>query len=165
MVAAGAALIGTCYGLARFAYGLFLPQFRLEFAIDSAVSGVIGAGSYVGYCAAIVLSIMLTPRLGPRPLALTAGLIATFGPHHCRASAHGNGPSGGNPPPRIQHWHRFPTPGRRGRRMGAHRRPRSRPALVNAGTGFGVLISGPVALVLLDQWRLAWTGLPSSQRS
>jgi predicted MFS family arabinose efflux permease len=28
--------------------------------------------------------------------------------------------------------------------------------LVNAGTGFGVLVSGPVALALLDQWRWAW---------
>jgi len=26
----------------------------------------------------------------------------------------------------------------------------------NAGTGIGVLISGPVALVLMEQWRLAW---------
>ena len=28
--------------------------------------------------------------------------------------------------------------------------------VVNAGTGVGVLVSGPVALLLLDQWRLAW---------
>ena len=28
--------------------------------------------------------------------------------------------------------------------------------VVNEGTGIGVLLSGPVALVLLDQWRLAW---------
>ena len=28
--------------------------------------------------------------------------------------------------------------------------------VVNAGTGVGVLVSGPVALLLLDHWRLAW---------
>lgn len=28
--------------------------------------------------------------------------------------------------------------------------------VVNAGTGVGVLVSGPIALVLLDRWRLAW---------
>lgn len=30
--------------------------------------------------------------------------------------------------------------------------------VVNAGTGLGVLTSGPVALVLLDKWRWAWAG-------
>jgi predicted MFS family arabinose efflux permease len=28
--------------------------------------------------------------------------------------------------------------------------------IVNAGTGFGVLVSGPIAFALFDHWRLAW---------
>ena len=79
MVGAGAALIGTCYGLARFAYGLFAPEFEAEFAISSAVSGVIGSGSYVGYCAAITGSFILTPRWGARRMAVLAGVVATLG--------------------------------------------------------------------------------------
>ncbi len=38
MVGAGAALVGTCYGLARFAYGLFAPEFGAEFAITPTVA-------------------------------------------------------------------------------------------------------------------------------
>ena len=28
--------------------------------------------------------------------------------------------------------------------------------IVNAGTGLGVLVSGPITLVLLEDWRWAW---------
>ena len=79
MVGAGAALIGSCYGLARFAYGLFTPEFEREFTISSTLSGVIGAGSNVGYCVAIVASLMLTPRWGPRRVAVLAGVVAPWG--------------------------------------------------------------------------------------
>ena len=79
LIGAGIALIGTCYGFARFAYGLFAPEFQDSFAITSTMSGVIGAGSYVGYCGAIVVSSVLTERFGARRLAVSAGVAATVG--------------------------------------------------------------------------------------
>lgn len=158
MVGAGAALIGTCYGLARFAYGLFLPQFRTEFAIDSASSGVIGAGSYVGYCLAIVASLVLTPRWGPRPVAVTAGVVATVGLLTVAVAPSaavlavgilvaGSSTGIASPPlaAAVGAWIRTDA------------RDRAQ-TVVNAGTGLGVLVSGPVALVLIDQWRWAWAG-------
>ncbi len=158
MVGAGAALVGTCYGLARFAYGLFLPEFRAEFAISSAVSGLIGAGSYVGYCAAIVASLVLTPRWGPRPVAVTAGLVATAGLITVAVSPSaavlavgiliaGSSTGLASPPlaAAVGAWVR----------AGARDRAQT---VVNAGTGLGVLASGPMALVLLDQWRWVWAG-------
>lgn len=158
MVGAGAALIGTCYGLARFAYGLFLPEFRAEFAISSAVAGVIGAGSYVGYCVAIVASLVLTPRWGPRRVAVTAGLVATSGLAIVAAAPStavlavgilvaGSSTGIASPPlaAAVAAWVR------------ADARDRAQ-TVVNAGTGLGVLVSGPTALVLLDQWRWAWAG-------
>ena len=71
---AGVALIATCYGLARFAYGLFGPAFAEEFALSAGLAGLIGGGSYVGYCVAIGLSTVLTARWGPRPVAVLAGV-------------------------------------------------------------------------------------------
>ena len=44
LTAAGASLIAACYGLARFAYGLFLPAFREAFALDAATAGLIASG-------------------------------------------------------------------------------------------------------------------------
>ena len=65
LIATGAALIATCYGLARFTYGLFSPDFAAEFALTPVVSGVIGSGSYVGYCVAILIATAMTPRWEP----------------------------------------------------------------------------------------------------
>ena len=77
LVGAGAALVGTTYGLARYAYGLFLPQLDATFDLGPTLSGTIGAGSYVGYCGAILLSLVLTPRWGPRRVAVLAGGLAS----------------------------------------------------------------------------------------
>lgn len=158
MVGAGAALIGTCYGLARFAYGLFLPELRSDFGIDSSLAGVIGAGGYVGYCVAIVMSLVLTPRWGPRRVAVSAGGVATAGLTIVAVAPSaavlavgillaGSSTGIASPPmaEAVGAWVR------------ADARDRAQ-TVVNAGTGFGVLASGPVALVLLDQWRWAWAG-------
>lgn len=156
MVASGAALIGTCYGLARFAYGLFAPEFAAEFSLDSTVSGLIGAGSYVGYCLAIVVSLLLTPRWGARRVAVLAGVVATVGMSVVAAAPSApvlavgilcaGASTGIASPPLATAVSAWIRPGRQDRAQ----------TVVNAGTGFGVLISGPVALVFMDQWRWAW---------
>ena len=76
---AGVGLIATCYGLARFAYGLYAPRFAEEFELTAGLTGLIAAGSYVGYCLAIGLSILATARWGPRPVAVAAGAVAAVG--------------------------------------------------------------------------------------
>jgi predicted MFS family arabinose efflux permease len=156
MVAAGTALIGACYGFARFSYGLFAPSFRSEFQLGPTLVGVIGAGSYVGYCVAIVASLLLTARLGARPVAVAAGVVATLGTATVAAAPHGAvlavgvvvaGSSTGlaSPPlaAAVARWVRLPG------------RDRAQ-TVVNAGTGLGVLLSGPLALLLADSWRTAW---------
>ena len=71
LVPPGLAMIAVTYGLARFAYGLFLPDMREAFDLPSALLGTIGALSYVGYCAAIVVSLAFTsPTLGRLDLRL-----------------------------------------------------------------------------------------------
>ncbi len=156
MVGAGAALIGTSYGLARFAYGLFAPDLQRAFAFGPALSGVISAGSYVGYCVAIVVALVLTDRVGARRMAVTAGVVATVGtatvalaPTTAVLAAGilvaGSSTGLASPPLAVAVAHRI------------HGTARDRAqTIVNAGTGLGVLVSGPVALVLVGQWRLAW---------
>src|SRR5919112_1549757 len=46
LVAPGLAMIALTYGLARFAYGLFLPEMRDSLDLSESVLGLIGAGSY-----------------------------------------------------------------------------------------------------------------------
>src|SRR5215208_7261381 len=54
LVAPGLAMIAVTYGLARFAYGLFLPEMRESLDLSESVLGLIGAGSYAGYCFAVL---------------------------------------------------------------------------------------------------------------
>ena len=54
LVAPGLAMIAVTYGLARFAYGLFLPEIRESLDLSETALGYIGAGSYAGYYLAIV---------------------------------------------------------------------------------------------------------------
>jgi fucose permease len=55
-------MIAVTYGLARFAYGLFLPEMRKAFDLSESILGLIGAGSYAGYCVTILIALMFTSR-------------------------------------------------------------------------------------------------------
>jgi predicted MFS family arabinose efflux permease len=153
---AGVALIAVCYGLARFAYGLLAPQMQDDLDFGPGLSGLIASGSYVGYCVAILVSTALTQRFGPRPVAVLAAGLATGG-MALMSTAPGPGimavgvvvagaSTGVASPPlaaAVAAWVREPV------------RDRTQ-TLVNAGTGVGVLVSGPVAIAAADQWRAAW---------
>ena len=54
LAAAGLSLIAVSYALARFAYGLFLPDLTEEFGPDGAVAGIIVSSSYIAYCVPVV---------------------------------------------------------------------------------------------------------------
>jgi predicted MFS family arabinose efflux permease len=156
LASTGVALIAVCYGLARFAYGLLTPQIQDDLGFGSGLSGLIAAGSYVGYCVAILVSTALTQRVGPRPVAALAAALATGG-MVLMAAAPGPGimaagvvvagaSTGAASPPlaeAVAAWVPEPV------------RDRTQ-TLVNAGTGVGVLVSGPIAIVAADQWRAAW---------
>jgi len=70
-VLTGLSMIAVAYGFARFSYGLFLPQFRSEFALSSSLLGLIAGGSYLGYCFAIVAA---SPTLPTQCSIIVAGL-------------------------------------------------------------------------------------------
>jgi fucose permease len=79
LVAPGLGMIAVTYGLARFAYGLFLPEMREVFDLSESVLGLIGADSYAGYCVTILIALMFTSRTGPRFMAVAAGVVAVVG--------------------------------------------------------------------------------------
>ncbi|WP_433036800.1 YbfB/YjiJ family MFS transporter [Actinomycetospora sp. CA-053990] len=152
----GLLLIAVCYGLARFAYGLFVPVFRTEFALDAATVGAIASSSYVGYCVAIVVSTAAAARWGARAVAVAAGLCAATGTGLIALAPTtavltvgvviaGSSTGLASPPLAQAIADRVPS-GRADRVQ----------TVVNAGTGLGVLVSGPVALLLADTWRWAW---------
>ena len=156
LVAPGLALIAVTYGLARFAYGLFLPEIREAFDLSPSLLGSIGAGSYLAYCGAVVISLVYTSRAGPRRMAVAAGAAAVVGMAVVAAAPTtwalalgilvAGGSAGLASPPMGEAVARSIRNGLQDRAN----------ALINSGTSVGVALSGPAALLLTGQWRIAW---------
>ncbi|TYC66345.1 YbfB/YjiJ family MFS transporter [Stappia sp. BW2] len=152
----GFALIAVCYGFARFAFGLFLPQIDGELGLGPSLGGVISGGSFAGYCIAIVASAILTERFGARAVAVGAALVAAIGmagiaiapsPLILAIAVVVAGSSTGLASPPMaaavaaavsKGWQDLTN------------------TVINSGVSAGVVLSGPIALAITGQWRLAF---------
>ncbi|WP_110674771.1 MFS transporter [Salinicola sp. RZ23] len=72
----GAVLIAISYGLARFAFGLFVPQIRDDLALTTYTIGIIGALPLVSFLLSTGFAPVLANRLGARYSAM---ISASFG--------------------------------------------------------------------------------------
>lgn len=151
--ATGFGLIAVCYGFARFAFGLFLPQIRQDLALSPALAGVISGGAFLAYCVAIVVSARLSERIGSRAVAVGAAVVATAGMLGIAASPSAlclamfvvlAGASTGlaSPPMALAVAQAV-----------AETRRNATNTVINAGTSAGVALSGPVALAMGQAWR------------
>lgn len=157
LVLAGMAVIAVTYGLARYGYGLYLPQFRSAFGLSSGTAGVIAAGSYGGYCGAAVLAGRLVAAGRARATLWLAGSTAALG---CLlvatawsgaslavgALVAGSG-AGAATPALVAAVASTVPPDAEQRAQG----------VVNSGTGAGVVAGGLLVLALPDAWRWSWT--------
>ncbi|PZX15272.1 putative MFS family arabinose efflux permease [Palleronia aestuarii] len=154
--ATGFALIAVCYGFARFAFGLFLPQIDGELGLGPSISGLISGGSFAGYCVAIVASAILTERLGARAVAVGAALVAAIGMAGialapsplilaCAVVVAGSSTGLASPPMAAA----VAAAVQEGRQDLTN-------TVINAGVSAGVALSGPIALAITGQWRLAF---------
>ncbi|WP_369135665.1 MFS transporter [Modestobacter sp. I12A-02662] len=162
LVASGLLVIAVTYGLTRYGFGLYLPQFRADLGLSSGVAGGIAASSYLAYCVAAVVGLRLVDRGRARAALWVAGLSAAAGSLVVAgawatpvlaigALVAGSGAGAASPalvaavagtvPPSTE--------------------PRSQ-AVVNSGTGAGVLLGGLVVLAWPAEWRSAWLGFAGS---
>jgi predicted MFS family arabinose efflux permease len=155
IVAPGLAMIAVAYGLARFAYGLFLPEMRDSLDLSESVLGLIGAGSYAGYYFAVLGALVFTCRAGPRFMAVAAAAVAVVGMATVASAPTAwvlalgvlvGGSSGLASPPMGEAV---------ATTVSEESQDRAN-ALINSGTSIGVAISGPAALLVAEQWRIAW---------
>jgi predicted MFS family arabinose efflux permease len=152
----GFGLIAVCYGFARFAFGLFLPQIDSDLSLGPSLSGVISGGSFAGYCIAIVASAALTERIGARAVATAAAIVAAVGMAAIALAPSSvilavavvvAGLSTGLVSP--------PLAAAVSSAVHKSRQDMTNTA-INSGTSAGVALSGPIALAIAGQWRLAF---------
>lgn len=152
----GVGMIAVTFGLARYGYGLLLPDMRLDLSIDARAGGVIASGSYLSYLLGNAAVPWLTSRFGPSvPLATATAsaasgmaLIATArGPLGLATGVFVAGLSAGLAfPPYADIVARVVAPPRRPVVWSA----------ISSGTGWGVALAGPVAIAIGARWRIAW---------
>lgn len=75
----GAALIAISYGLARFAFGLFVPPIRAELGLTPEVIGIIGALPLISFILATLVAPLSADRLGARNTAALSGGFGVVG--------------------------------------------------------------------------------------
>ena len=154
----GLSVIAVTYGLARYGFGLYLPQFRADLALTSGTAGGIAAGGYLAYCAAAVLGLWLVDRGRARLALWSAGVGAAVGALVVAAAGStpvlaigalvaGSGAGAASPALVAAVARTVPPPAE----------PRSQ-TVVNSGTGAGVVAGSLVVLAWPAEWRSAWLG-------
>lgn len=154
--AVGTGLIAIDYGIARFAYGLFVPSMRVDLSLDPAVMGTIGALAFVSYAVAIAVAPILARWLGARGVAITAAAFAVAGLSTMAGARSGVELALGVLICGISTGLISPA-------MTAAVEATIRPALqgrlnaiINSGTSLGIVAVVPVAAIWAASWRSAY---------
>lgn len=154
----GVAMIAVTFGLARYGYGLLLPEMRAEFGMGADVAGLISSGAYLSYLVANAGVVGVTARYGARAAVGLAAALAAVG--MAVVAAAGSVPAlavgvivagaaaGLAYPPYADLVARDVAAPRRDVAWSA----------ISSGTGWGVAVAGPIAIVAGDRWRVAWAG-------
>ncbi len=152
----GAALIAISYGLARFAFGLFVPPIRDELELSSYVIGIIGALPLVSFVLATIIAPLAAVRLGARNTALISGgfgvaglalISQAGGPLSLGVGVFACGICTGLMMPALTAAMQALV------KRSLHGRVSS---VMNAGTSVGVVIAVPTILFLAGAWRYAY---------
>lgn len=158
---AGAMLMAVTFGMARYAYGLTLPDIRAGFAIPELVLGLIASGTFLGFLLALILSTPLATRWGPRAPTTLGGGCAAAG---CALVAVAPTPTvlavGALVAGSAAGWVRAPY----SEIVTAVASARDRPRLlvwITTGAAGGLVVVGALALAVASWagWRWTWAGI------
>ena len=67
---AGIFIVFSCLGLARFAFGMILPNMQLELGMNATQAGLVGSSNFLGYFIGLLLLPLFMQNLAPQNLSL-----------------------------------------------------------------------------------------------
>jgi predicted MFS family arabinose efflux permease len=153
----GAALVAISYGLARFAFGLFVPFISAELALTSYLIGIIGALPFISFVLATLIAPLAADRLGARNLAVLSGVFGAGGlaliSQATDAWVLGAGVficgicTGLMMPALTAAMQALVSRTMHGRVS----------SIMNAGTSIGIIVAVPTVILLADAWRFTYT--------
>ena len=160
---AGAAVVGVAFGMARYVYGLTLPDIRHELGLSELVLGLVAGVTFAGYLAGLVLAGPLAARHGSRAPTTMGGVCGALGavvvvgaqsPGLLAVGAVLCGSAGG--------WVWAPYSDIVTRTVAPRHQSRAL-AMITTGTGAGLIVLGGLAvLAVQNSWRLVWAGVAAA---
>ena len=157
---AGAAVVGVAFGMARYAYGVTLPDIRADLGLSELVLGLIASATFVGYLAGLLLAGPLAARRGSRAPTTVGGVCGAVGavivalapsPWPLALGAVLAGGAGG--------WVWAPYSDIVTRTVALRQQPRAL-AIITTGTSGGLVVLGGLAiLAIVGSWRLVWVAI------
>jgi MFS family permease len=78
-IAASVAMASVTYGIGRYAYGLFLPEIRRDFALDTFTLGLIASAGTVDYLLSNIVASAIAIHFKPRTFIVIGGAVTTLG--------------------------------------------------------------------------------------
>ncbi|WP_082557144.1 MFS transporter [Modestobacter sp. Leaf380] len=154
-VPAATALIACTYGLVRYAFGLTVPAAQQDLGLSTGAVGVVSGLTSVAYCLAAAVAFACCQRW-PRTVVAAAGGVAVAGSLGVAVAGSATlfaasvvlaSAGAGAASPGLVVLVRRAVPG--------PDEPRAQ-AVVNAGTGPGLVAAGAVALLLAQRWQAGW---------
>jgi len=152
----GACLIAISYGLARFAFGLFVPPMRSDLGLGADMIGIIGAVPFISFVIATLFAPLITTRFGARNTAILSGGLGTTGLAVMSQAESALVLSGGIFACGVCTGLMMPALTSAMQAVVLRALHGRVTAVMNAGTSIGVVVAVPAALFLVGQWRLAY---------
>lgn len=153
----GAALVAISYGLARFAFGLFVPSISAELELTAYLVGIIGALPFISFVLATLFAPLVADRLGARNLAVLSGGFGVAGlvviSQSSNALSLGVGVficgicTGLMMPALTAAMQALVSRTMHGRVS----------SIMNAGTSVGIIVAVPTVVFLADAWRFTYS--------
>jgi predicted MFS family arabinose efflux permease len=156
IVLPGVGMVAVSFGLARYGYGLLLPEMQDELGLTPAAAGLVSSGSYLSYLLANTGVVWVTGRFGPRvaiglaAVAGAAGMAVIAGADSAVSLAVGVLVAG------AAAGFAFPPYAELVARRVSQRHRDGAWSAISSGTGWGVAIAGPIAIAAGERWRVAW---------
>lgn len=157
---AGVLIVFACLGLARFAFGMILPNMQIELGMNATQAGIVGSANFIGYFIGLFLIAPFYAKFGPAQLISRAlwtqclsMLLMSLSPNYIWAASTYiiTGFFGALANIAVMTYIAQVVPPQiKGRATG----------IVVAGIGLGIIVSGAVVplveLILPFSWRISW---------
>src|SRR3954451_16943062 len=76
---AGSAAVATAFGMARYGYGLLLPDIQDDLVLTATTLGAVGTMAYIAYVGTTSVVSRIVARIGQRATVVAGGLLAVAG--------------------------------------------------------------------------------------